>query len=202
MILKRKAIRGFIAAILAISCITSSFFIASADTASANEGDVSSAVNTTKDLNSYLSYFSKYSKSEYSSKDVIHNLNGAVIEAEPIEFNINVENDGLYAIGMSYKALDKAMDDIVIGLKIDGEYLFAKMEKLAFPRLWCDSDGINADAFGNEYVPEQVLYNEYFYYEAYDDTLEASEKFMINLTAGEHTVTIVPQKGKCEIEYF
>lgn len=202
MILKRKAICSFIATIVAISCITSSLFIASADTAAATEGNVDLAIKTSKDINSYSSYLSKYSKSEYSSKDVIYNLNGAVIEAQPVEFNINVENDGLYAIGMSYKALDMDMDDIIIGLKIDGEYLFANMEKLAFPRMWCDSDGVNADAYGNEYVPEQVLYNDYYYYEVYDDALEATEKFMVNLTAGEHKISIIPQKGKCQVEYF
>ncbi len=202
MILKRKAIRSFIATLVTISCIISSLFIASAETAAATEGNIDLAIKTSKDTNSYSSYLSKYSKSEYSTKDAIYNLDGAVLEAEPIEFNINIENDGLYAIGMSYKALDKAMDDIIIGLKIDGEYLFANMEELAFPRMWCDSDGINADALGNEYVPEQVLYEDYYYYEAYDDALEVSEKFMVNLTAGEHKISIIPQKGKCEVEYF
>ncbi len=202
MILKRKAIRSLIATLVALSCITSSLFIASADTASAKEGNTDLAIKTSKDKNSYSSYLSKYSKSEYSSKDVIYDLDGTVIEKEPIEFNINIEKDGLYAIGMSYKSLDKAMDDIIIGLKIDGKFLFANMEELAFPRMWCDSDGINADAFGNEYVPEQVLYEDYYYYEAYDDALELTEKFMINLTKGEHTVTIIPQKGKFAVDYF
>lgn len=202
MILKRKAIRGFIAILVVISCIFSSLFIASADTVPATEGSVDLAIKTSKDTNSYSSYLSKYSKSEYSSKDVVYKLDGAVLEAQPIEFNINIENDGLYAIGMSYKSLDNAKDDITIGLKIDGEFLFSNMEDLKFPRMWCDSDGINADAFGNEYVPEQVLYEGYYYYEAYDDALEATEKFMVNLTAGEHTVTIIPQSGKCAIEYF
>ncbi len=202
MILKRKAIRSLIATLVAISCITSSLFIASAETAVASEGDADIAIETSKDINSYSSYLSKYSKSEYSSKDVIYDLGGTVLEAEPIEFNINIENDGLYAIGMSYKSLDSAMDDIAIGLKIDGEFLFSNMEDLNFPRMWCDKDGINADALGNEYVPEQVLYSDYYYYEAYDDALEATEKFLVNLTAGEHTVTIMPKKGKCAIQYF
>ncbi len=185
-----------------MSCITSSLFVASAETDSTTETNTDVVVETSTDKNSYSSYLSKYSKSEYSSKDVIYDLDDTVLEDEPIEFNINVEKDGLYSIGMSYKALDKAMDDITIGLKIDGKFLYSNMEDLTFPRMWCDSDGINADAYGNEYVPEQVLYDEYFYYEAYDDALEATEKFMVNLTEGEHTITIIPEKGKFAVQYF
>jgi len=201
MILKRKAIRSLLATLVAISCITSTLFTAGAETV-AKKDNTDFAIKNSKDKNSYSSYLSKYSKSEYSSKDAIYDLKGTVIENKPVEFNIKVEKNGLYAIGMLYKSLDKAMDDITIGLKIDGKYLFEKMEELAFPRMWCDSDGINADAFGNEYVPEQVLYEDYYYYEAYDDALELTEKFLVNLTKGEHKVTIIPKKGKFSVKAF
>ncbi len=205
MILKRKAFRGLIAILVIISCIASSLVLTSADTvnkAAANEGVTDIALKTSKDKNSYTTYLSKYSKSEYSSKDVIYDLGGKVLKDKPIEFTVNVEKDGLYYIGMEYKALDSRLDDITIGLKIDGKFLYSNLKELKFPRMWCDKAGVNADALGNEYIPEQVIYNDYWYNEAYDEALEATEKFMVNLTKGEHTVVIVPNKGSMQIKKF
>ena len=205
MILKRKAFRSLIAILVIISCIASSLVMASADTvnkAAVSEGTTDLAIKTSKDKNSYTTYLSKYSKSEYSSEDVSYDLKGTVLKDKPIEFTVNVENKGLYYIGMTYKALDKSLDDVVLGLKIDGKYLYINMQDLAFPRMWCDKEGVNADALGNEYVPEQVIYDQYYYNEAYDNALEATEKFMVNLTKGEHTVTLVPKKGSIKIKDF
>ena len=201
MILKRKAFRSLIAILVVISCITSSLFMASAEKVS-EKGTIDIAVNTSKGKNSYSAYLSKYSKSEYSSEDIICDLDDKILEKKSVKFDINVENDGLYALGMSYKALDDEMSEIRIGLKIDGKYLYENMKELEYPRYWCDSEGINADEFGNEYVPEQQLYGKYSYAEAYDEVLEATEKFMVNLTKGEHTVELIPLRGKFQVEYF
>ena len=205
MILKRKALRSLIAILVIISCITSSLVMATADTvnkAEATKTNTDLAIKTSKDKNSYTTYLSKYSKSEYSSEDVIYDLKGQTFKNKPIEFTVNVEKDGLYFIGMSYKSLDSNLGDIILGLKIDGKYLYSNMKELAFPRMWCDKEGVNADALGNEYVPEQVIYNDFFYCEAFDNALEATEKFMVNLTKGEHKIVLVPKKGEIKIEYF
>jgi hypothetical protein len=162
MILKRKAFRSLIAILIVIACITSNLFVATADKV-AEKGNIDVAVDTSKGKNSYSVYLSKNSKSEYSSEDVICKLNDKIIEKESVDFKINVEKDGLYALGMSYKALDDDMSEICIGLKIDGKFLYANMKELEFPRFWCDTEGLNADALGNEYVPEQELYGGYAY---------------------------------------
>ena len=211
MILKRKAFRSLLAILVIISCITSSLVIAGAETAKTDEtpkatqGDTDLAIKSSKDKNSYTTYLSKYSKSEYSSVDAFANedLKGKVLKKDSIEFTVNIENNGLYYIGMSYKALDDQKDDVTVGLKIDGKYLYSNMEKLAFPRMWKDKEGgVSADALGNEYVPEQVVADTYYYNEAYDDALESTERFMVNLTKGEHTVELIYVKGSIELEYF
>ena len=120
MILKRKAFRSLIAILIVIACITSNLFVATADKV-AEKANIDVAVDTSKGKNSYSVYLSKNSKSEYSSEDVICKLNGKIIEKESVDFKINVEKDGLYALGMSYKALDDDMSEIRIGLKIDGK---------------------------------------------------------------------------------
>ncbi len=208
MVLKRKALRSILAILVIISCIASSLLMAgavNADTAAtSSKGKTDLAIKSSKDKDSYTTYLSKYSKSEYSSKSVdAVKLNGKVLSNKPIEFTVNVENEGLYFIGMSYKALDAKMDDISIGIKIDGKYLYSNMKNIKFPRMWCDKkDAISADSRGNQYVPEQVLYDDYFYFEAYDEVLEATEKLMVNLTKGEHKIVIIPKNGKFAIDYF
>lgn len=211
MILKRKAFRSLLAILVIISCITSSLVMTGAEKVSTEaapkveQDNTELAIKSSKDKNSYTAYLSKYSKSEYSSVDAFSNedLKGKVLNKKPIEFTVNIEKDGLYYIGMSYKALEDLKDDVTLGLKIDGKYLYSNMEKLRFPRMWKDKEGgISADALGNEYVPEQVIADIYYYNEAYDDALETTEKFMVNLTKGEHTVELVPVKGSIELDYF
>ncbi len=205
MILKRKAIRSLMAILIVIGCIASSFVMATAE----NQQTVSNPEEhlTGDELNaadSYTTYLSKYKKSAYSSVDIKKDLGKKLTKDEPISFEFNVEKDGLYYIGMSYKALDeKNMEDINIGLKIDGVFPYANMAELSFPRMWCDKKGANnTDAFGNEYVPEQVLLDEYYYNETYDEVLEATERFMVHLSAGKHTAEIIANKGEMDIEYF
>ena len=81
MILKNKAFRSLTAILISIACITSSLVVSSAAKAD-NKASIDIATNTSKSKNSYSSYLSKYSKSEYSSEDVICKLNGKIIEKE------------------------------------------------------------------------------------------------------------------------
>ncbi len=205
MVLKRKAIRSLIAILVIISCIASSLMAVSAasekNTALEKITD-ELAIKTSKDKNSYTTYLLKNSKAQYSAKDVVSKLNGKTLKNKPIEFSVDVEEDGLYYIGMSYKALDTNMENLVVGLKIDGKFYYNNMRELNFTRMWCDKEGVNTDASGNEYVPEQVLYGDYYYNEAYDEALEATEKFMVSLASGKHTVTLIPVKGQIQIDYF
>lgn len=221
MVLKRKALLSIFAILVVIGCMASTILMASAvnaDGVTANPVDEAAAQAVTdgaKATGSYTNYLNENLKSGYSSESVEPvQLNGAVLKNEPVEFTVNVEKEGLYYIGMSYKALTDRKDDIRIGIKIDGEFPFANMDDLHFPRIWCDDPNakVTKDSRNNEYVPEQVVYSDYYYFEAYDEVLEASEKFMVKLTAGEHKVSIIPnldnikaedlEKGIMEIEYF
>ena len=203
MILKRKALRSLLAILVIICCVASSFVVASAENSKGTDTDtVDLSIKAIRAKNSYTTYLSKYSKSEYASKDVVCKLGGKVLKNKPITFKANVEKTGLYFIGMSYKALDDNTDSIVLGVKIDGKYLYSNMKELEFARMWQDKEGKSTDALGNEYVPEQIQYNEYYYNETFDDALEATERFMVNLTKGEHTVTLVPDEGVIQIKEF
>ncbi len=201
MVLKMKAIRVLIAILVTLSCIVSSLSVVMADTEPVPDVETNVVTGVIKAKDSYSSYLSKYENAKEASNDIVCDLGGVSLESE-LKFKVNVEQEGLYALGMSYKTSDKKLKNLEVAIKVDGEYPYSNMKKMPFARAWTDTDGINADEQGNEYVPEQVLYNDYFYVEAFDETLEATEKFMVYLTAGEHTVTISRIDSLIEIDYF
>ncbi len=153
--------------------------------------------------NSYAAYLSKYSESDYSQDSIVYNLNDIILEKEKAEFVVNVKNSGLYRIGMSYKALNTNMSNIIVGVKIDDAYPYSDMEQLDFHRMWTDKENtIAADDAGNEFASEQILYNNYYYDEAFDEAVKCNEKYMVYLTEGNHKVSLFVINDKVQIQYF
>lgn len=139
--------------------------------------------------------------SSFSEEKVITKINRTVID-QPVSFNVTVLHDGLYTVGMSYKAIDDGIDDIEIMLLVDDELPFKDTEKLSFPRMWVDSAQNRVDGMGNEFAPEKTPYDSFYYNEAIDVTKWTADKYLINLTAGEHTIVISPVSGSFELDYF
>ncbi len=120
----------------------------------------------------------------------------------PVTFNVEVSADGMYTVGLSYKALGNAIAAIELGIMIDGKYPFAEAEKLSFPRMWQDEEETRVDGLGNEFAAKQIPYNGYRFSLALDVTKQTAQPYMVSLTAGVHEVTIIPVKGSFQLEYF
>lgn len=130
---------------------------------------------------------------------------GAVIQqtlkTDPITFTVEIPEKGIYRAGMSYRALDDAMDPLVIGLLVDGSYPGAGAEGLVLPRMWQDGTaGRSVDDYGNEYPAEQVPYEGFYFWNLRDGLSREGMEFMLELEAGEHEITLVPVRGSLEIE--
>ncbi len=200
MILRKGLIR-VLSLFLSLICVLSLAFSASAE--SKDEFINDEIVINDKISGSYTAYLANFSESDYSKDDIVTDLNDVVLENENIEFEINVKNSGLYNIGMSYKALDTKMAYLQIGLKVDGEYPYTNLSEINFPRMWKDADDVvQTDDLGNEFASQQVLYSEYYYNDAVDETVEAEENYMVFLQKGSHVITLLPVSGKVQIEYF
>ncbi len=138
-----------------------------------------------------------------SSEDISIEINDKVTAENNLSFTVNVENDGYYAIGMEYQALDSGTSDISFGLKIDGEYPYEYAKKLLLPRMWRDADsGNRVDGLGNEFAAQQVPYEDYRFNTVVDKTLENGYRIFVLLTKGEHNVEIVYNSGEFEIRKF
>ena len=194
--MKRSKLHVLIAVMLIIMSMVANLFFVSADTDK-------TAFSVSKNDGSYSSYLSHYADAAVSTNDIVYDLDNVLLDSAPIEFEINVPETGNYYIGMNYKSMDNIMSDFRIGLKIDNAFPFDKAQKLDFPRMWCDEKGKNLfDDMGNEFAAQQVQYEGYFYNEAIDETAQDGDRYVVNLKAGAHKVTIVPVVGKMEIDYF
>lgn len=204
MTFKKYSVRVF-SALMA----TTLLFTANAVTANAQNSDYEEFSNSYTNVisdnlsNSYTEYLSRFSDDDYTDKDIISPLDGIILENEVIDFEISAEKSGLYNIGMSYLALDDKLSPLTIGLKVDGKYEYANMEKLDFPKMWMDkSEEISADDAGNQFASQQTLYNDFYYNEAVDESVECAEKYMVFLGQGVHKITIIPISGRAELLCF
>ncbi len=125
---------------------------------------------------------------------------GTSVNNEGFTTTFTVETEGLYTIGMSYKATDNKTSDLTVGLKIDGEYPFSEASRFVFPRFWTDKEKSREDERGNTYAPEQVIYDNYYFAEAFDISGWSSSVYNVYLTAGEHECTVNAQNGEFELE--
>ena len=202
----KKKIRCLLLAIIVIFNSVSSGLLICAEETTDTADNVTKSINVVKtenDDNSFLNYLSLHSNSQKTNQAVEKNLDDVVLNKKSVKFSVSVPKEGLYGVGISYKTLDSSYSNILLGLKVDGEYPFDDAKEFTFPRMWCNSgDSNRVDAVGNEYAPQQVEYKEFFYNEPICDVAETHERYFIYLTAGEHNVELIPISGSIEIDYF
>ncbi len=123
------------------------------------------------------------------------------LEREPVTFHVKIREKGVYWAGMSYRALDEAMDDLVIGLLVDGRAPGAGAEGLILPRMWQDeTTERSVDDYGNEYPAKQVPYEGDCFWKLGDPLSREGGDFTLELEAGDHEITLVPVQGCVQIE--
>lgn len=168
-----------------------------------NSVEINDIVNeqNTADSNRYSSYIKAFKNVAFAERDIKIEIGESLSKSKT--FKIDVPEDALYTIGMSYKSTKSKTDNLKISLSVDNKYLYSEMTTLEFPRMWCDEEGVNhTDAAGNEYVAKQVIYDGFFYRSALDLNSEGGDEFYVHLTKGVHTVTISPCGEAFDIEYF
>ena len=197
--------KRIICAVLCVFIISnfSNFFVTYSANTKKTEPDAKIKISASAEENSYGNYIKKHLDSKRADKSIDVDLSGKKLAEKEVAFKIDVTRQGLYGIGMKYRALDSSMGDILIGLKLDGKYPYSDAESLEFPRMWKDdADSKKTDAMGNEYVPSQVLFDGYCYNEAIDDAVQYDDKLYIYLSEGTHSVSLIPVKGKVELKQF
>ncbi len=198
----KKATRKITALFLAVIFIimaSSTALAAPEDTQTDAEPSVE--LNLGDNSNAYESYITKYGSAAAATQAATADLDYTV-EASPVEFTLSVPADGLYTLGMTYKALGEETQAIEVGLKVDGAYPFTEAEKLFFPRVFKDAEECRVDGLGNEFAPEQMPYDGAFFATAIDITRWSDDPYTLYLAAGQHSFTLTPVTGSFELYGF
>lgn len=203
----KKQIKSFLSVILALMFTLSAFsIIISADQTETAENTVlDEIINTAETGDSettiaeYVVYKEKVSYS-VGNENISVDIN-QILKDKEIEFEIEAAEDGLYNFGLSYKGLGDATGNLNFGLKIDGEYPFAEAEKFNLFRIFRDAEGGNrVDGLGNEFAPEQVPYEDFYFDNVSDITRWTDEEYLFALSKGKHTITLVNGDAEFHIE--
>lgn len=138
--------------------------------------DLTSDVEGVGRDNTYTQYLSNHEAAVYGTKDVevdIFNYaqgNGIEImtdykgeeevlytgESSSVEWEINVEQSGLYYLYLEYYTVESRGVDIERAIYINDEVPFTGADALTFSRLWTNSSEVKKDNQGNEIRPSQI----------------------------------------------
>lgn len=114
---------------------------------------------------------------------------------DQVSYKFDVKTEGLYNIRITYASVAENGNDFEFGLKIDGEYPFETSKTLMLPQMWQNADTKKTDASGNEYAPEQVVYNSYISKELFDPSGSIMGELEFAFSSGSHTVTLEKETG-------
>ena len=124
----------------------------------------------------------------------------ADVKTDPLEVTIDVPQDGTYALGFEYKALDDKISDLQVSIKIDGKFPNEALEDIVLPRYWTTDEPYRVDGQGNQFSAEQVMYKDFVTYYLLSSADFEVQPYVFDLTAGKHKVTITPIVGEFNLK--
>lgn len=129
-----------------------------------------------------------------SEMESLAGLPGKVVVLEEedswIEFKVDIPQDGLYQMGISYYPIEGRRSALLRNVQIDGQYPFFQAKRMAFQRMWKEAGDTWKDNQGNEYNPENVEVPGWQYRDFRDAEAKVSEPFRFYFSKGQHTVRI------------
>lgn len=156
--------------------------------------------NVTSIDNDYRSYYSAHSKTKASEQSIeMLSASGAddYEYGNTVNININVPNDGLYNFSMLYKS--NGTQDIMLRISVDGSVPFYEAENITFPCYWVNKDEKWQENKGDQFTPEQVVYDKACECLAQDYSGENELPYYFYLSKGEHTIGIDILQGSLKI---
>ena len=107
------------------------------------------------------------------------------------EYTVEVEQEGLYSLGLDYHTGGSNLSDYRIRVTVNGESLFEEMSMITLPLLWEDgTKTFPVDRYGDETAPEQLRCEEWQYRELYDSSHYRSEALYFRLHTGENRIRV------------
>ena len=119
-----------------------------------------------------------------------------LLSAEPVEWTFSVEETGTYFVGVGYLPLGDDGRDLDVSFLLDGRSVGG--EAITLTRLWSDDGVFRHTAAGDEIRPAQTEADVWA-----EEPLRVSRsgRLALELTAGEHTVSLGQKDSKCLLQY-
>lgn len=117
-----------------------------------------------------------------------------------VSFPVTVPATGVYAIKVSYEALEGGTDGVEFDLKIDGETPYTTASRITLNKRWVNEEEIKKDATGNDIRPGQV--EEVCWQETFLEDVDGlyADALWFYLEEGEHTIELESTKAQFAIE--
>ncbi len=119
-----------------------------------------------------------------------------------IEWEFEVEQAGLYNIGIRYYPVKGKNSSIERELYIDGEVPFFEARNLIFQRVWTNEGSIKRDNRDNDLIPRQVEKPIWQETSFKDLSGYYAEPYKFYFSEGRHTLRLVSTKEPMLIEYI
>lgn len=176
--------------------------------AAERETAVSDELNLGVSENSHWRYRQEYADVPYAAAEIPLANGDAVLDGDArraeeqgreglilekgssASWTVQVPETAIYTLRLDYCALPGNGLSLEMGFTVDGEPPCEGAGSVEFKRLWRDIGGMRTDSRGNDVAPEQ---EEVFRWQTawFQDTSSyTSGKYVVYLTAGEHTVAI------------
>jgi len=147
------------------------------------------------DNNNYNKYINSFSDYKNSSTDIFlfnSDENNGIISVQNdkiLRYKVTVPEKSLFNISLSYRITEKNTDTY-LGVLIDGSYPFDDASEISLPSMWVDGGEIRSDDFGNEFSPEQNLYDGFVTRPLIDETGVIIYPYVFALSEGEHIIEL------------
>ncbi|WP_249413958.1 extracellular solute-binding protein [Alteribacter keqinensis] len=116
---------------------------------------------------------------------------------ETVEFEVEVDQTGLYEIGFDYYPLGEMIMPIEGAIQVNGEFPFFESRRIVFPVNWeNESDEFEADRFGNDIIPGQDPIQSWEQLKVEDSNHLHSRSLQYYLEEGTNTISLSNLRGE------
>ncbi len=119
------------------------------------------------------------------------------LSAKPEEWTFTAQEPGTYYVGVGYMSLGDDGRDLEMSFLLDGEKV--SQEAITLTRLWADDGVFRHTAAGDEIRPTQTEARVWA-----EEPLRVSRsgRLCLELTKGEHTLSLGQEDGNCLVQYI
>ena len=107
-----------------------------------------------------------------------------------ITWDFEIEEEGKYAVRLTYFSLNPSAMDVQFELKLDGKLPFFEAGQIIIPKCFTSETEIVKDERGNDIRPKQVSYEDWVTSSICDNSGVLDTPFEFYLSKGKHSLTI------------